>query len=380
MANVIINDTNLTNIAAAIREKNGTTTTYKPSEMASAIAAIETGGGGGSAELPSEAFDFSGDCSYAFAGGHFDWFISNYGSKITTSAITNANYMFKNAKTIEEIPFDINFNNDSYRIATYMFQNCQNLKSITGKIVDLYPTSMASMFYNCYNLRYLPEFSNLYMNRIQTNTSGSVSSMFNGCYSLRSIPESLLKKLYNPTTASTTYRVTTNFNNLYVLDELVGLNPTSNVAITSNTFSSAFKYFSRVKDIKFATQDSGLPISVSWKNQTIDLTSYVGYASVDTHITNYNSGITKAKKVTDDATYVALKDDPDWYTASVNYSRYNHDSAVNTINSLPETSSTGCTIKFKGAAGTNTDGGAINTLTEEEIAVATAKGWTVTLV
>lgn len=43
MANVLIDDTNLTNIANAIREKNGTTTTYKPGEMAGAISAIETG-------------------------------------------------------------------------------------------------------------------------------------------------------------------------------------------------------------------------------------------------------------------------------------------------------------------------------------------------
>ena len=70
----------------------------------------------------------------------------------------------------------------------------------------------------------------------------------------------------------------------------------------------------------------------------------------------------------------------------VPYSRYNHDSAVETINSLPDTSgylsANGGTntIKFEGAAGSKTDGGAINTLTEEEIAVAAAKGWTVTLV
>ena len=38
------------------------------------------------------------------------------------------------------------------------------------------------------------------------------------------------------------------------------------------------------------------------------------------------------------------------------------------------------TIKFKGESGSATDGGAINTLTAEEIAVATAKGWTVSLV
>lgn len=50
MANVIINDTHLNNIASAIREKNGTTTKYKPSEMPTAISAIETGSGGSSDE------------------------------------------------------------------------------------------------------------------------------------------------------------------------------------------------------------------------------------------------------------------------------------------------------------------------------------------
>lgn len=47
MANVIIDDTNLTNIANAIRGKNGTQTTYLPSEMATAITNIPSGGGGG---------------------------------------------------------------------------------------------------------------------------------------------------------------------------------------------------------------------------------------------------------------------------------------------------------------------------------------------
>ena len=37
MAKVLVNEENLTNIANAIRENNGETTTYKPSEMAEAI-------------------------------------------------------------------------------------------------------------------------------------------------------------------------------------------------------------------------------------------------------------------------------------------------------------------------------------------------------
>lgn len=44
MPKVLVNDENLTNIANAIREKNGETTTYKPSEMASAIQNISSGG------------------------------------------------------------------------------------------------------------------------------------------------------------------------------------------------------------------------------------------------------------------------------------------------------------------------------------------------
>ena len=47
MAKYVIEDTTLTGIAGAIREKNGTTNTYKPTEMAAAIAAIVSGGSGG---------------------------------------------------------------------------------------------------------------------------------------------------------------------------------------------------------------------------------------------------------------------------------------------------------------------------------------------
>lgn len=47
MANVLVQDSSLTAIADAIRSKNGSSTLYKPAEMASAITAIPTGGGGG---------------------------------------------------------------------------------------------------------------------------------------------------------------------------------------------------------------------------------------------------------------------------------------------------------------------------------------------
>ena len=136
----------------------------------------------------------------------------------------------------------------------------------------------------------------------------------------------------------------------------------------------------RLKSLTFKT-NNGTPIVAKWKNQTIDLSNYVGYASKAENITGYNSGLTTATQITDDASYQSLKDNLDNWTVLIQYSRYNHDSAVETINSLPDTSAYGTnTIKFKGDSGSATDGGAINTLTSSEIAVATSKGWTVTLV
>lgn len=44
MANVLVNDASLADIADAIREKNGTEETYKPAEMGDAVRAIESGG------------------------------------------------------------------------------------------------------------------------------------------------------------------------------------------------------------------------------------------------------------------------------------------------------------------------------------------------
>ena len=183
--------------------------------------------------------------------------------------------------------------------------------------------------------------------------------------------------------ASVFHRATDNY--CYALDEVRGLNPQTGT-ITSNLFSQTFLFCNRLKNIIFAMQEDGTPYSVNWKSQVIDLINYVGYASSKTYILNYNSGITADKEVRDDASYQLLKNDPDWFTTNINYSRYNHDSAVATINSLPDTSAYLATaggtntIKFKGQAGASTDGGAINTLTEEEIAVAAAKGWTCSFV
>jgi hypothetical protein len=258
---------------------------------------------------------------------------------------------------------------------------------------------MQQMFIDCNNLtsdEINTFFSGLsykkHKNELTTGTS-----IFSRCYSVRDLTHALdwLENHLNKYDSTNTTNLSnlvgyygSLFNNCHSLDEITNL-PVfrPDAKKTSNAFSSAFNYCTRLKNLMFKT-DNGTPYKVQWKSQTIDLTSYVGYnnnSTNNTTVIDYNSGITSDKRVSSSSSYQRLKDDPDWYATSDKYSRYNHDSAVNTINSLPDTSeylaSAGGTntIKFKGANGSGTDGGAINTLTAEEIAVATAKGWTVTL-
>ena len=384
MSKVLVNESSLTGIANAIRGKNGETTTYKPSEMAAAITAIS----GGGPDIPDSAFVISGNCNYWDYQGKWDSFIAAYKNKWSTSDIELCASMFENSK-LTEIPFEINFY-ATYMPITNMFRNCENMIKLP-KLNNLEPSDSSKLFESCNKLRTIPnDFTDTWNFSHQDNQTSQFNcnqnNMFYNCHSLRSIPIGLISH-----GNKNVYYIYSYFYNgftyCYALDELVNLPiPYTQANWSNNAFSNIFYRCDRLKNITFKKQDDGTPYSVNWKSQVIDLTLNVGYSAMKEAILNYNSGITADKEVTDDASYQALKNDPDWFTCDIAYSRYNHDSAVATINSLPDTSaylaSAGGTntIKFKGAAGSATDGGAINTLTEEEIAVATAKGWTVTLV
>ena len=348
--------------------------TLTPAQMAEEIEALSV------FDPPAEAFNLMGTCDYAFAYNRWNWFIEHFGNQIMVSNANSIGYMFYNSTELEEISFDI------YMASTTStshsngscFYNCSKLKKAPN-IYNFKPGAMGSFFAYCRSLRELPEnivdWDMSYLN----GASASLAAVFQNCSSLRKIPSAFLRKMRNMSTSaySSPYY---NFNSIHTLDELIGM-PVSLASFTSNTFTY-FNQLSRVTDIIFDTNEDGSPIEVTWKNQAINLVDGVGFHNWtnNDYILNYNSGITADKEVVDDATYQALKNDPDWFTRDYNYSRYNHDSAVNTINSLPDVSSgSGNSITFRGASGALTDGGAINTLTEEEIAVAAAKGWTVTL-
>ena len=172
----------------------------------------------------------------------------------------------------------------------------------------------------------------------------------------------------------------------------------------STTFPSTILYeldssqnLCKWSDFTFAT-NNGTPYNARWNNMNWKLI-YAGWKSDNYSSTtkywdnsknifaNNESTLETAK-----ARYEALKNEDYWYsqtTTTISYngtntnlamlfSRYNHDSAVRTINSLPNVADYGtCTLTLRYWSGAETDGGKVGDLTEEEIAVATEKGWTV---
>ena len=329
-----------------------------------------------------EPIVLTGAQSYGCAGAMAGAYIDLFGNKVSTNDITNCDRMFYH-NTAKIIPFDINCRSNYEIELGYMFYYCPNLE----RLPKIYNAKVKYITNFCDGCNRLKEISDGYTDtwdwtKIHSGSYTNMSSGFNQCYALRHIAVDLLNNWQNPySTNSYDSPYKDLFAGCFTLEEVNGLG-ISTSTYSSNMFSGTFTGCSRIKDFTFIANEDGTPKTAKWSNQTIDMTAcgYVRYTWNRDTLLEY-SDITADKEVKDDATYQALKDDPDYFTLDINYSRYNHTSAVNTINSLPDTSATGTnTIKFMGASGALTDGGAINTLTEEEIAVAASKGWTVSLV
>ena len=333
-------------------------------------------------KLASGTGDLKNEPAQNITGENVDKFAS---LKINVDGCTlgySTKWMFYMQKDITHLPQIVgNYNIITNKTPDYqsMFYGCYRLQEIPDNYIDL-------MIYNSQHNSYIGDgnFSCLYL-----------SDMFHNCYALRKIPTTFSSTFNKkPISGYSNAPQYYGFNACYSLGELVDFpvidTRKHDSPYTSNSFSGAFDYCQRLKRLVFKLEEQSntegnetitvySPTTAYWKNQTIDLSNNIGYGS---NCSSYNPTFTTDNKVINDATYQALKDTDDWWTARIEYSSYNHNSAVATINSLPQIPSDYTdavnTIKFKGASGSATDGGAINTLTEEEIAVAAAKGWTVT--
>ena len=322
----------------------------------------------------------SGDCSYMFNNGKFQWVLDKIKG---TNNISSLAYMFKDNITITSINFGLNLDN-SHIDASFAFQNCVRLE----KLPDIYGTdntklnSIQSLFDGCRKIKFIPaSWGNINIYN-DTEYSTYQNGIFENCFNLRKIPTNFLKKIRNDGINS--YYPGLGNSGFYYCSTLEEINgyviPNPSRTISSNLFREPFYCCSRLKDLIFLKEEG---TRGNLQGQTIDLRNKVGY--VQSLTSDFPSYVDKSEfdLITDDESYQRFKNSENSFACSIEYSRYNHDSAVRTINSLPDLSgNTGAanTIIFKGEAGSRTDGGAINTMTEEEIAIATAKGWVVSFV
>lgn len=366
-----------------------TADTVSPSTLASGITAHDKSGniitGTALTGFVADDLKFSGSLALFNVDGRFDRIINKYFDSVKLGGwsengidynVTDLYLAFNRSKLSAIPPISISGKVEVQQA----FSGCINLTQLptfiqyttSAKIVEL-----MYMFSDCASITNIPS---AYLSSIigyDSNTSNSTIGLFQNCLSL--------KKMLDTEICLLSYDFSYMFENCCQLNKIVGL-AMPNIEFTSNNFTNMFKNCVMMSKLTFS--GSG---NYQWKSQTIDFTT-CGYDTTTNHTYSTSMGGKKfifdsAKQVTDASTYNQLKDTADWWTADVAYSKYDRQSAIATIKSLPNTSnylsSNGGTntIKFKKNAGSaKGDNYNMSKLSASEIAVATAKGWTVSLV
>lgn len=345
--------------------------------------------------------ELTGDCSYRLAKVRFD--NPEYKNiNWSTKDITNIKGMFYGAGCLKELnqqdwtlPEGLKkiylTKGQGYHNYSYFLFDINYLTE-TPYLINFTPAPFDVLYYFSINLiaprqKYLPDdFCDTWDWSKLDNSTGArawVSPIRNKQY-LRTFPIELLNHPkvnangeWNDYPSYTTWYYMA--NQCWSLSKLNGL-MAPDVELISNYFLYAFVHCYCLSSFTF--ENDGLPRR--YKNQIIDLSGYIGW--YDSYYSVYSRGNIY---IDSDEKYQAYKENTDPennYGGNLAYSVYNRASAVETINSLPDCSAYCAeqgatnTIKFKGESGSATDEGAINTMTEEEIAVATEKGWTVSFV
>ena len=271
----------LTDVAAAIREKKGTTDTILASNFDTEIASIE---GGGTEPMFTGSYDRQGLKQIGWTDEEINYYnqkgvqwnasedeyfkltqtelagddskntrflpknstktsFDNYYKllaipQLDTSNVSNMNRMFYNCYSLTTIP-----QLDTSNVTTMfdMFSYCYPLTTIpqlnTSKV-----TNMSSMFYSCDSLTTIPQ--------LNTSKVTATGNMFNGCVSLKTIPQldtsnitNMNNMFYNCYSLKTIPELDTSkaiymssmFGGCYSLTRIPQLN-TNNVTTTANMF------------------------------------------------------------------------------------------------------------------------------------------------
>lgn len=389
MPNVLVQDTSLKGIADAIREKNKSSLTYKPADMAAAINSLPTGGSSLGPLKGDEGKGFFQNIKIS------NPVLEDYCAKawLTDSLIdpelglTNMERMFSvtsiwDKPFFEEIPITIYYHRGAFN-AQWIFNYARFTKAplfrparstdasdpADGKIRFL-----NGVFYGCNYLETIPEDWldwDEFKNWLAADEWRKISltQFCYGCCRLKSVSKNFLDFLDSVHAGNLTHI----FQNCYSLNKIENMG--YYVRASAGNPGPDGLVDDCISLSKFTFKNNG---PTGWGNSLIDF-SRCGWAS--NSASNYEEyGFTEETLVTDEASYQALKN-TDYWTTNKLYSKYNHTSMVETINSLPEIIKTYKTniITFSATQGDSTDEGGASNLTEEELAVASAKGWTVSI-
>lgn len=246
---------------------------------------------------------------------------------------TSCAYMFMGAINLEEIPM---FDTSKITSMTYMFQNCRSLKTIP-ELNTSNVTNMSYMFDNCESLETIPQLN---MSNVTT-----ISTMFRGCKNLKTISIPYAPKL---TGVGYTFANCTSLESISALD-------TSNATQFYATFRNC-------------TNLTTLPLLDCGKISSLDY----GFDGCP-NLTNLG-GFKDLGKA-----YTLKSNNYSAYQLNLTSQKLTHESLMNVINNLYDLNITydvanGGTLYRQRLSIT-----AFNKakLTEEEIAIATNKGWNV---
>lgn len=377
--------------------------------------------------LTDEELTFT-NASYMFSSDSPFYNNSNYYIRRSNfNNITDMSFMFRNNDKITDLSdITININATSSAPINSAFESCINLRKLptftmsAGSKVNMNQGS--SFLRNCYVLEegeiqkviYLEPYSNPQV------------SLFAYNYNIKNIDLSNMK-------------LNTWDNNYWSYNKFVNSEPNLrslklpawNVKQDSKPISGSSYYLGdsftemlMLNSLTFSTNADGSPMKAKLKGQSFNVTgssSYpYGYSrfDMDSYTPSKELMLYPDEPLTGDdnvfrdmtgsdttveqiqAGYDRVKNRPNWcsfWDGTVTYngtsipaarltSRFNHNSIVGFINTLPDTSEYLATaggtntLKLLKYQGDLTDEGGVSDLTPEEIAVATARGWTVTLV
>lgn len=445
---LIINKSTLTGIADAIRDKDGSTNPIKVSDMATAISEIPGGDVDASALTTNEGRYLLTDAMYGLikdnnleryvtvtvvpeTGGtgaaKFNFIRAAGILPFSTSDVNKAH------NDMSFVKFDCTGSENNVIVSTSIAKSSNDsikpdnllLKfptviNKTGKklFIDVSTTFMTTS--PCYSyMEDVDEYVN-YMNNFDgiANKSGvqATSSAYPDAFTKNNTildntrivdkyqelidgDDTILT--YSGNVKSGSYGNVTNARIL----KLAVLHGNAFAAVTSDLMSGIKSGLQYTKSIKFCIDKVlNQPYEVKWKNQNLDLSGSVGWYNGTSLPTGYDykqvAVLVPLGNTIESATaaYNQYKSNPYYYIGNTSFVQYdgktinlaklfslfNHDSAVELINSLPD-----CSAYLATAGGTNTlklaryngaltDGGGCGDLTADEIAVATNKGWTIT--